>query len=305
MRGLERGSGGVVRSGWGVRWFCFLSAGLVAGLSSGWVGAVPAVIPVRVAALSSAPVVDGSLAEWGGEGWTEVPVHPAREKDGENFTGELTVLLKAGMFGDRIWFAARWPDAVADREYRPWKWNGSQYKRGKQRDDMFALRFDMGGDYAACMLSKTDYKVDLWQWSAGRSDPAGVAEDFTHVISTAMMESAAEYEHPEGGMVYIRKVRDAGDPVYENVEAGKAHQGETLPGVRLLPGGGAGSLVDVQAKGEWKEGFWSLELSRKLDTGFADDVKLTGVKEIRGAIAVFNKGHSDHKSFSDTLLFVF
>ncbi|MBF0126990.1 MAG: hypothetical protein HQM02_07240, partial [Magnetococcales bacterium] len=254
---------------------------------------------VQVPPLPTVPVVDGVLEEWGREGWVEIPLRPARENDPDNVTGSLNVQLKAGTAGGRIFVAARWPDQEADVSYRPWKWTGTQYKRGKQRDDMFIVRFDMGGDYAACMLSKTDYRVDLWQWSAGRSDQAGVAEDFIHVISTASQENAAEYEHPEGGTVYIRKIRDAGNPVYDNQEAGKENRGESLPGIRMLDGG-SGSLIDVQARGVWKDGFWHLELARKLDTGHDDDVKLQGIKTIRGAIAVFNKSYAEHKSVSET-----
>ncbi|MEO5332534.1 MAG: ethylbenzene dehydrogenase-related protein [Magnetococcus sp. YQC-5] len=261
-------------------------------------------ITIQVHPLPVIPVVDGMLDEWGKEGWVEIPIKPALEDDSDNTTGQLTVQLKTGISGERIHIAARWPDAEADVDYRPWKWAGSQYKRGKQRDDMFVVRFDMGGDYAECMLSKTDYQVDLWQWSAGRSNQASVAEDFMHFISTSMVENAAEYEHPQGGMVYIRKIRDAGSPVYENLEAGKEKQGNQLPGIKMLEGG-SGSLIDVSAKGVWKDGFWNLEMSRKLDTGHNDDVKLIGIKEIKGALAVFNKGYAEHKSVSETLKFVF
>ncbi|MBF0439985.1 MAG: hypothetical protein HQL93_12820 [Magnetococcales bacterium] len=261
-------------------------------------------LPIPVTPLSVAPVVDGVLDEWGKEGWVEVVINPAVKDDPDHAVGPSKVQMKAGRAGERIYFAARWSDEQADVEYRPWKWVGKQYKRGKQRDDMFIVRFDMGGDYDSCMLSKKEYKVDLWQWSAGRSNLAGLAEDFTHIISTNPVENAAEYEHPEGGMVYIRKIRDEGELFYETVEAGKEKTEETLPGIKMV-GAGSGSLIDVSAKGLWKDGFWNLELSRKLDTGHADDVKLTGLKEIKGAIAVFNKGFAEHKSVSDTLVFVF
>ncbi len=284
------------------RRFALPMACLLAGLMP--VAGQAAPIPVPVVALAAAPTVDGNLEEWGADGWIDIPVKPAKEEDPDNTTGTLTARLKAGIAGDRIHLALRWPDPAADVNYRPWKWAGNRYKRSKQRDDMLAVRFDMGGDYAECMLSKTDYRVDLWQWSAGRSNPGGLAEDFVHVITTSAMENAAEYEHPEGGMVYIRKIRDAGNPVYELLDAPEVNKGDELPGARTLEGG-SGSLVDVSARGVWKEGFWNLEISRKLDTGHDDDVRLIGIKEIKGAIAVFNNGHAEHKSFSPTLLFRF
>lgn len=289
-----------------VGWRRFLSVGFSLMFALVWMGSAQAgsVIKIPVRTLPSAPEVDGNLGEWGQEGWLAIPIHPAKENDADNATGALQVQLQVGVAGERVFLAARWPDGEADVEYRSLKWAGTKYKRGKQRDDMFVVRFDMGGDYNDCMLSKTDYKVDLWQWSAGRSNQAGLAEDYMQIISTNMVESAAEYAHPEGGMVYIQKVRDAGNPIYETTEAGQENKGPTLAGVMMLENG-SGSLIDVTARGVWREGFWSLELSRKLQTGHDDDVKLTGIKEIKGAIAVFNKGFAEHKSVSDTLLFVF
>ena len=67
----------------------------------------------------------------------------------------------------------------------------------------------------------------------------------------------------------------------------------------------SGSLIDVKAKGIWNNGEWTLEMSRKLDTGNADDVSLSQVKTIKGAIAVFNKAGAEHKSFSETMVFDF
>ncbi|MBF0134769.1 MAG: hypothetical protein HQL65_00905 [Magnetococcales bacterium] len=282
-----------------------------ASWAAGWAGCVwaaspPAAspIPVDVPALSALPQVDGELADWGDSGWTDVEIKPAKENDADNVTGVLKVRIKAGVAGERFFFAARWPDPEASTLYRPWKLSGTQYKRSKLRDDMFVVRFDMGGTYDECMLSRNDYRVDLWQWSAGRTNPAGLAEDFMHVISATPQENAAEYEHPEGGMVYIRKIRDAGKPIYDNLDAPAQPNGETLPGIQMLKDP-SGSLADVTARGVWKDGHWHLELSRKLNTGHGDDVNLTALREIRGAIAVFNKGFAEHKSVSGTLLFRF
>ncbi|MBF0156593.1 MAG: hypothetical protein HQL57_05360 [Magnetococcales bacterium] len=258
---------------------------------------------VPLTSLAAAPVTDGVASEWGSEGWVEVPVHPAKEKDDLNTTGAIVVRLKGGVHGGRLYLVADWPDPQADTTDRPWRWKGGKYRRGTERDDMFAVRFDMAGDYYECMFTKTDYQVDLWQWSAGRSDPASVAEDYIHIVSLSLQEDAAEYEMPEGGTVYIKKIRDAGDPVYRNTtpDEGK-NQGKELPGTELT-GKASGSLVDVAAKGTWKGGRWTLELSRQLDTGHADDVVFKAGAAIKGAVAVFNANFAEHKSVSDTLTF--
>lgn len=262
--------------------------------------------PVAVVKLAKAPGVDGNLDEWGADGWTTVAIHPAVDNDDKNRTGSIEVKLKAGVADGKFHLAAKWPDPKADTKNKPMVWSKSKnkYERGKDRDDMFVVRFDLAGSYDFCMLSKQEYKVDLWQWSAGRSDLAGLAEDYVHVISQAAIENAAEYEVPGGGMVYIKKLRDAGNEVYQNSKAPAEFKGDELPGVELT-GNHSGSLVDVAAKGVWKEGHWHLEMSRALNTGQADDRPFNPGDKLQGAIGVFNDGFAEHKSISYTLLFDF
>lgn len=263
-------------------------------------------VTLMVGKLATPPTVDGKLDEWGADGWTTVPVHPAVKGDKQNLTGTIEVTLKTGVVGDRFYLAARWPDADANTDYKPWQWEEGKYKRSKIQDDMFALRFQMDKSYEDCMFSKTEYRVDVWLWSAGRSNGAGVAEDFMHILSTKPVENSAEYEMPDGGgIVYIRKPRDDGESVYENTKpAIKKYQGDILPGIALT-NRGAGSAVDVTAKGVWAEGYWNLEFSRLLDTGHPDDRVFHEGDKIPGAIAVFDKVASEHKSVSDRLIFDF
>ena len=171
---------------------------------------------VTVARLPAAPTLDGMLDEWGDDGWQTIKIKPAVRNDAKNRTGELDVQIKTGVANEMFYFAARWPDTKADTEYKPWEWKRNKYKRGKDRDDMFALRFDLEGDYNRCMVADADYKVDIWLWSAGRSDPAGLADDMWQQMSTSMLDNAAEHKSPSGRTVYIRKVRDGGNPIYRN-----------------------------------------------------------------------------------------
>ena len=65
----------------------------------------------------------------------------------------------------------------------------------------------------------------------------------------------------------------------------------------------SGSIIDVKAKGQWSDGFWHLEMARKLSSNNSDDVNLAARDNIKGAIAVFNHNSSEHKAKSKTLLF--
>jgi hypothetical protein len=274
----------------------------------------PAPQPVPVLALSAAPKVDGDVSDWGADGWVSVLVKPALEKkdrprygleelDDRNLTGTLTVQIKAGVAGGRFYLAARWPDATEDKEYQGWEWRGTKYALARRFDDQFAVRLHLAGDYDRTMLSPREYKVDVWLWSAARTNPGGVAEDGYHAFTTRMTEDAAEYALPGGKTVYIRKQRDAGTPPYRSLPAPRQNMGERVPSFELQKA--SGSVADVAAKGQWKAGTWSLEFSRLLNTGNADDVAFRPGQKIVGQIAVFNRAEAEHKSVSEPLLFDF
>jgi hypothetical protein len=272
----------------------------------------PQGVPVLV--LGAAPKVDGDLAEWGADGWLAVPVKPALERkdrarygleeaDDHNLTGALTVQLKAGVAAGRFYLAVRYPDPSEDKEHQGWEWRGSRYAQMRRYDDQFAVRFHLGGDFDRTMLSSQEYQVDVWLWSAARTNPGGVAEDMLHRFTTRSTEDAAEYALPGGKTVYIKKLRDAGVPPYRNLPAPKENKGERLPSFELQKA--SGSLADVAARGVWKAGFWSLEFARALDTGNADDVVMKPGLKLLGQIAVFNRGQAENKSVSEPLLFDF
>lgn len=269
---------------------------------------------IAVGSLPAAPKVDGELAEWGASGWTKVAVKPALERDerarfgldpaGErNTTGSLEVELKAGVAAGRLYVAVRYPDDAADTLYKEWAWRGNKYQRENQLDDLFALRFHMSGEYDRSMLATKEYKVDVWLWSAARSNPSGIAEDMTHFVTTKMQESAAEYQIKDGPVVYIVKRRDEGKASYEVTPRPRDKTEERLPSFELKPA--EGSVADVAAKGVWKGGHWQLEFGRALDTGHPDDVAFKPGSRVTGQLAVFNRNASEHKSVSEPLIFDF
>lgn len=272
----------------------------------------PQAIPVMM--LAESPTVDGNLSEWGSAGWIKLPIKPSvpaadrvklgLEAEDKNVTGSLTLQLKAGVFQDRVYLAARWPDDTADLGYKGWDWNGVKYVESGKREDMLAVRFNMDGDFDRSMLSGKTYKVDLWLWSAARTNPAGLAEDWMHLLSTKMIEDAAEYEVTGIGTVYIKKIRDSGNPLFKTLRPPKEKGTAQAPSFEMLANP-SGSVADVSAKGAWKAGYWNLEFSRKLNTGNTDDLSLRSGLKVLGQVAVFNRGASENKSISEPLLFDF
>lgn len=272
-------------------------------LIPGLIHAEPRTISVNKVA--SPPVVDGDLKDWGTSGWISLVLKPAVENDKENLAGIVNVEMKTAIADDHFYMAVRWPDKDQNTEYKSWIWKRTKYKRGDKLDDMFAVRFFMDGEYDACMFTEKRFTSDVWVWSAGRSNLAGYAKDTRQVITTKMIEDAAEYELPSGKIVYIKKYNDSGNPIYENTKPKrKKFAGKKLPGIKVTKNA-SGSIADVHAKGIWKDGYWTLELSRSLDTKNTDDVAFKPGESLMSAIAVYNKGNAEHKSISEELVFEF
>lgn len=257
-----------------------------------------------VGSLEFSPQIDGELSEWQALQPNLIKVTPAIENDKKNRTGTIEVKLWVGMRDGMIYVAARWPDDAPDNDYRPWKWRGQKYQRSKTRDDMFALRFALAGKFNRSMIADANYQVDVWVWSAGRSNRAGNASDYKHTISLKMIEDVAEYETESGSTVYIDRDKDEGYIGFSTLKPGKTKTAASRQSIDFSRKG-SGSVADVTARGVWNGGFWSLEMVRLLDTKHDDDVKLFAGQKILGQIAVFNKSGDQHKSVSEPLLFSF
>lgn len=261
---------------------------------------------VPVKRLVHAPKLDGDSADWHAQGakWLAIPTtspsfvdSPDDQQESHGFQPRPEIM--AAIVGDRIYFALRWHDDRADTFYRRWVEQGGKYRRDTRRDDMVALRFHTAGEFSDCMLSGRDYTVDVWRWSAGRSQLAGMADDMQHVFSLKPIELAAEYA-TEHGTLYIKKTMDEGSAGWHTADRPPA--GTT--GVKLgiaVDGPQEGSRADVAAFGEWREGRWTLELSRKLDTGDPEDVRFAAGKAVTGQLAFFNPGYRMQKQITPVL----
>jgi PAS domain S-box-containing protein len=174
---------------------------------------------------------------------------------------------------------------------------------------------------------------DLWHWKAGRTNPLGYADD--EWIDNAVVEGYTEEAkegaiHADGTELlykegYLKNINSDGTgPKYyepnpedtldgkfifwEEVENGDAVEasgntrfsaGDLAPGYILKRP--AGNRADIDAKGTWQGGKWQLELRRRLNTGYDNDVQFEIDKTYRFGVAVmdntggfeaYGKGHS-------------
>ncbi len=265
---------------------------LLAGLSS----AAYASDVVHARTSDKAMALDGDIGDWAGVDGTTVPLTGKGKVD--------AVEIKAVIHGDTIYVLASWADSSEDRLHKPYEWNeaSKSYKGGKQREDRLAISFAMSGDFSANKMDGSNFTADVWHWKASRSDPAGVAQDKMWTVSSEPFEKGKTFKTKSDKPVYLARSSDSGDRLYKPVKY-DVKQDQVMPryAVNMNP---TGSIADVKAKSVWRDGRWYLELSRKLDTGHADDAVIPANGKIKIAIAAFNGVSGKRHSVSETLTLV-
>lgn len=258
---------------------------------------------IQVHALSRMPVVDSQGQDWTGIPAQEVPLQSIQQASSVE---AQSVLIKAGFYGDMVYFFLQWPDNEAsDTLHKPYVWNenSQRYLRGPQREDRFALQFEIKGDYSADWREARNFKADMWHWKATRSNPLGLAHDKYTIHSPNKLLRSSIVKDSQGRTQYIMRISDTGTKLYTTKRYRK--QVETIMPKYILNPEVSGSVTDIKARGSWGEGRWQLELARKMDTGHPDDVTFVPGTQVKGGIAVFDASESYDHNISQTLIFQF
>ncbi len=271
---------------------------VVGSLASGSVSAET----ITMQQLSVAPSVDGSSADWNGLGNTTVKL---RKTLPHGQSDVRSVSVKGGVFGDEVYFLLQWKDSTADEQHKPFTWDADKkkYVTGEQREDRMAIQFSMEGDYTTDWASGNVFKADMWHWKAFRSNTLGLAHDKMTNISADPVKRAYKVTAKNGRTLYIQRPSDAGTKLYTTKRYSKKEQ-DSMPKY-ILADNPEGSVSDVKAKGVWRNGVWTVEITRKLNTGHSDDVVFAQGKAVKGGIAIFNRTGDDDHTTSDTLTFIF
>ena len=266
----------------------------------------------------------------GGWGWSRDPAplvwHSTYTKTPPRIDGELdevwktaaplTVMVREAMGGDHprpvtlralhtddtFYIFAQWPDDTKSDLRDPYVWDpeAQRYERPSRPDDQFAIEFPMEGDFAISMLTVTrEFRADVWHWKAGRGNRVGWVDDKYHVISQSPVPKAKEHKLHGGRSVYIARVQDAGTGAYKVIPAPTSRQEDVVDSFEQLEP--TGSLADVRGKGVHDGATWSLEMSRKFDTGHPDDAVIDPSRDNRCAIAVLDDELYEEHSVSTVI----
>jgi len=252
---------------------------------------------IPVIDLKQMPQLDAEPNEWGGYGGEWVALTPLTAV---SRVEARQVLVKVGRYADQVLFYFEWQDTEADLVHKPFRWNAAEqrYARGEQREDRLAIQFQISGEYHSDWLATGGFVADMWHWKASRSNPLGLAHDKKTTLSRAKILRAYRTEKPDGTPLYILRESDQGTPLYTTARYGRRVEAQ-MPKY-LLASDPRGSIADVRAKGVWRDGWWRLELLRKLDTGHGDDVVFVAGQAVAAGIAIFDQSENeDHVVSSD------
>jgi hypothetical protein len=141
--------------------------------------------------------------------------------------------------------------------------------------------------------TKEGQTIDMWHWKGVRTNPLGLADDqFVDSVADPAVNSnwGRHGDSKDGGGYENNKTSDGTMPLYMNspysdeykyfvvpwqrvdfVDTFKA--GDVIPGINLNAFYG-GNRSDIEVKGAWKEGKWTVEMKRALKTrGAGTDIQ--------------------------------
>lgn len=164
--------------------------------------------------------------------------------------------------------------------------------------------------------------ADLWHWKAARSNAYHCADDGWLTVagnpSGSYRTTGRRSDAGEGGDV-LNETDDKSRPMYMQDPSKKPSE----PGILLyedvmgispdtvfnegdmltyrLPRKPTQSRADIKAFAQYANGEWTLMLSRKLETGWPDDVQFNIRKDYSFALALFDNSGDDHSKATQTM----
>jgi hypothetical protein len=137
---------------------------------------------------------------------------------------------------------------------------------------MFVIKWSMcGNDAQLALRDVVPHVADVWFWKACRTNLEGYFDDKQHFLTAEEFQKSLKLTAKDGHVGYLRRIGDQGR------QASREHfpsefKSQYQP--RYAPQVPVGSRGDVHGKGQWVQGYWTLELERLLNTGHDDDLSM-------------------------------
>ena len=280
---------------------------------------------------ASAPSDAGS-SEWNKAKESKIILTGAGTVEGKS----LELNAKSVYTKDEIFFRFEWADKDKTLNKNRWKNSGGKWTKFKGDEDRLGVTWEINridkfatkGCAVLChnesknekdwyyAVSSAKEKADMWHWKSVRSNPVGYTEDGFVTTNPSKKPEEGRKRDDGAGKAKSNRTKDKSGPAYMQdpsrpasvedallvseaveIEAGTVFQdAQEIPGY-MLNTQWKGSFADVKTKGVWENGKWTLVMSRKLDTGYDDDLQFNTRKQYPFAVAVFDNAH-EHNSYN-------
>jgi len=286
--------------------------------------------------VKSAPADAGS-SQWNKAKESKIALTGAGKFEGKN----LELKSKSVYTKDEIFFRFEWPDKDKSMNKNRWKFTSGKWNKIKANEDRMGVLFEINrvdklatkGCAVLCHNESKNEKewyyavnsskemADLWHWKSVRSNPVGYAEDgYVKDNPSKEPEKGRKRDAGSGTKAKSNRTKDKSKPAYMQdpsksasikgsllvneavkiTDAAVFKEGDEIPGY-MLNAAWKDSFADVKTKGVWKDGKWTLMLSRKLKTENDDDVLFNTRKKYPFATAVFDNSGGENSYNSEPL----
>lgn len=296
------------------------AAGLLA-----WAPAWAEDIEVTAKKASEPPTVDGKVDKV----WDSVKATKLTASEGPQ--GDVEISLKVLYTDKDIYLLLQWPDKTMSHN-RIFELAGKEWKKIKGNEDRLSLMWDMGmkdfaakGCTAAChkqgkevslRTTAAGERLDVWHWRAQGTNPAGYVDDqwLGHEVKQEGEDKVARGSDAKTAGGYVTNwdketkrpkftFKDGVKPgpvlmkkdAVEIKDWGKFKSGDQLP--REVLDKPVGSRGDIEARGVWDKGRWTLEMKRARDSGDKEhDIQFTDAARayLFGISVHENAGDDEH-----------
>ncbi len=240
------------------------------------------------------PVIDGVTND---PAWKKAQEIVSLDK-----VSQLPITLKAVYSDTELYFQVSFPDQDESRTHKSWTWDKGReiYTVGHDREDTLILKWSMLPETVdLSIFSHTPHHADIWFWKACRTDPAGYADDKTHVLNQAEERGATKINSQSENVMYLLRRGDNGASAY-GIDLITDYQDKIMP--RYITQQPTGSRSDVKAKGIWENGTWTIEFRRDLSTGYQDDIQFTTDRKFLFGVSRYEiAGRNQNKDLSAPL----
>lgn len=222
---------------------------------------------LKAVKIDTVPVIDGNASDMQWQSAREIITHDKIAK--------IDIKLKALYTHEQVFFLVQFEDPNASVTHKQWTWDNDKkiYTMGPEREDVFVFLWSMEDRPVDLSIYSDSPRIaDTWFWKACRTNPVGFADDKINILSISELseEDNTEITTVSGKTLYLVRKADHGQSAYKT-EMVFGYNGDKVK--RFVNRTPHLSRADVQARGQWKDGQWTIEFARMLDVKHNDDVR--------------------------------